>query len=99
MEYQKCCRLTALLIATCGVLAAFDADAAALSGHVQSKSEQLPVAGIRIEIKQLSTVINWAVPIHLFGASEEVKVGASARFRGKTLAPLSLNYWTSQRSR
>src|SRR6202021_2261926 len=27
--------------------------------------------------KELSTVINWAVPIHLFGASEEVKVGAS----------------------
>jgi TonB-dependent receptor len=42
--------------------------------------------------KELSTVINWALPVHLFGASEELKVGASARLRGKTLAPLTVNY-------
>ncbi len=42
--------------------------------------------------KEFSTVINWALPVHLFGASEEFKIGASARLRGKTLAPLTLNY-------
>jgi TonB-dependent receptor len=41
--------------------------------------------------KELSSAVNWAFPIHLFGAAEQLKLGLSARLRDKTLLPEPFN--------
>ena len=42
--------------------------------------------------KEIATVVNLDLPAHLFGGTEDVKVGLSARLRDKTLAPITINY-------
>jgi TonB-dependent receptor len=41
--------------------------------------------------KELSSAVNWAFPIHLFGSAEQLKLGLSVRLRDKTLLPEPFN--------
>jgi TonB-dependent receptor len=41
--------------------------------------------------KELSSAVNWAFPIHLFGSVEQLKLGLSVRLRDKTLLPQPIN--------
>ena len=48
--------------------------------------------------REYSGVVNWTLPLYLWGDSDELKVGAGARLRNKVLAPLQTSFLSSSLS-